>query len=77
MMNYRNPHTALLAAALLALPACTEIHIDTAKSASSNIIMSPRPSATRPSPVVAANSNQPLIDREAPTVFETATFALG
>lgn len=76
-MTYLNPHPAALALALLALAACTEIHIETSESTSPNVIMSPRPPADQASPPVAANNNQPLIDREAPAVFETATFALG
>ena len=76
-MNYLNPPAALLAVALLALPGCIEIRIETAKSATANVIMNPRPPVAQPLPPVAANSNQPLIDREASTTFETATFALG
>ena len=72
-MHRTSRNTALLALALLTASACTGTAIEVSEPANAN----PSTSSMQPSKHAATAAPIPLIDQEAPSDFQTATFALG
>lgn len=72
-MNRPTVFTSLLAAALVSIPACTGTEIEVSAAATGQL------EAPSMQPSEASNATFPIppIDKEQPTTFETATFALG